>query len=115
VSVKPPKEADVQRAVIQFLELVGAVCVRCNGGAVKVEGRFVRFNRTASGSTSDVLACLPGGKFAAVEVKAARGKLTDGQGAFLDAVRRKGGLGLVVRSVAELAAALAAEGFDVGG
>jgi hypothetical protein len=105
MGVKVPREADIQRAVIAFLELRGCVVVRCNSGAVTVGDRFVRFN--SAPGCSDLLVCLPGGGFAAVEVKAPGGKLTPAQAAFLDRVRAAGGVGAVVRGIPDAEAVLA--------
>lgn len=110
MSVTRETEAATLRACLDYLKLVGALAIRANSGAVKVGGRFVRFN-SAKGC-SDILACLAG-RWVSVEVKAPDGRLTPDQGEFLDDVRRAGGVALCVRSVAELAAALTAEGFDV--
>lgn len=103
-------ERDVQRTVIDWLRLWGAVPVRVNSGATKVGKRFVRFNDEPG--CSDLLVCLPDGMFAAVEVKRPGGKLTPHQRAFLDFITSRNGLGLVVRSLDELKTALRAEGYD---
>ena len=56
---------------------------------------------------SDLIGWGPGGRFAALEVKAARGgRPTPEQLAFIDLVNRSGGIGAVVRSVEEALEAL---------
>lgn len=99
MSIKAPKERDTQKALVAYLELRGCVVIRCNSGAVKVGDRFIRFN--SAPGCSDLLICLPGGRFAACEIKTARGRLTAKQAGFLDRVRAAGGIGAVVRSVAD--------------
>ena len=114
--MKPPRERDVQRACLEWLTLWGAVAIRTNSGAMKVGGRYVRFN--SEPGCADVLACLPGGRWLSLEVKRpgrdrtapARRAL---QLAHRERVERAGGLALVVRSLDELLAALAAAGYDV--
>ncbi len=58
---------------------------------------------------SDLIGWGPGGRFAALEVKAARGRPTPEQLAFLELVRHSGGIGAVVRSVDEALAGLRAQ------
>lgn len=58
----------------------------------------VRFGKKGM---SDLLGILEGGYFLAIEVKSAKGKLTEEQENFLAMVNRFGGCGIVARSVAE--------------
>lgn len=103
-----PLESDIQRACLDLLRLVGALPIRVNSAGVKVEGRFFRAN--SEPGCSDIIACLPDGRFLACEVKRPGGKVTALQRSFLDRVTAAGGLALVVRSLDELRAALTAEG-----
>ena len=64
---------------------------------------------------ADILGCLPGGRFLAIEVKAQRGRLSPEQSAFLDKIRGLGGMALVTRGWRELDAALRREGYAVDG
>ena len=109
--MKAPRETDLVRVCLAYLRLRGVFAWRVNSGAVAGEHggkrRFVRFN--GAKGCSDVLGILPGGRFLAVETKMPGRKTTPHQQAFLDAVRAAGGLALVVRDVAELAAALDAQ------
>ena len=57
--------------------------------------------RLAAPGVSDLIGWTEGGRFVAIEVKAPRGRVTDEQKAFLDLVRRSGGLAGVARSVEE--------------
>lgn len=110
----PPKpEKAVQAELRDYLTLtLGAVVVRVNSGVMpwtdnRGRGRRVAFND--SPGCSDLIVCLKG-SFIACEVKKPGGKLTPKQAAFLDRVRKAGGLAVCVASLAELKAALAAEG-----
>lgn len=109
--MKPQLEADIQRVCLDWLRLFGAVVIRVNSGGFKVGDRFVRAN--SEPGCSDALVCLPGGLFCAIEFKRPGGKLTEKQKSFLDSVTAMDGLGIVVRSLDELRAALKAEGYKV--
>ncbi len=93
-----PSEADIQRQIIQYLELRGALVNRINSGAIKTEhGSYVRFN--SQPGCSDILACYRG-RFVAVEVKRdSKTKPRQEQIDYLESVRRAGGFGLVAWSV----------------
>ena len=56
--------------------------------------------RLAAPGVSDLIGWTHG-RFVAIEVKAPRGRLTDEQAAFIELVRRSGGLAGVARSVAD--------------
>ena len=62
--------------------------------------------RLAAPGVSDLLGWTEGGRFVAIEVKASRGRVTDEQKAFIDLVRRSGGVAGVARSVEEARAIL---------
>ena len=57
--------------------------------------------RLAAPGVSDLIGWTEGGRFVAVEVKGPRGRVTDEQAAFIELVRRSGGLAGVARSVAD--------------
>jgi hypothetical protein len=82
-------------------------------GCVKIApDRWLHFGLKGS---SDILGCLPGGRFLAVETKSLRGHLTDEQREFLQEIEHLGGLAVVVHSFRELDAALRHEGYgDLG-
>jgi hypothetical protein len=110
--MKALTETDLVRACLQLLALRKIPCWRQNTGcATFAAGGRRRFVRFSTPGASDILGVLPpAGRMLAVEVKKPGGRLTASQRQFLDAVRAAGGCALVVRSVDELIAALAAEG-----
>ena len=61
--------------------------------------------RLAAPGVSDLIGWTQG-RFVALEVKGPRGRVTDEQAAFIDLVRRSGGLAGVARSVGEAKAIL---------
>jgi hypothetical protein len=121
VGVKGTREADVLRSCLDYLRLRGVFAWRSNTTGVYDPTRKAFRSFRGLRGVSDILGVLPrtldvGGRratvgvFLAVECKAGRGKLTSDQAAFLDAVRKAGGIALCVRSVGELMEALDREG-----
>ena len=95
-----PLEADVQRAILDYLNMspLVAMAQRINSGAV-VTRHGSRFVGTAAG-TSDIIGMLVGGRFLALEVKRdAKGKVSAEQCDFISMVNDNGGLAMVVWSV----------------
>jgi hypothetical protein len=107
--LKAPKERDTQRAVIAYLKLAGVIPLRVNSGATKVGNRFIRFN--SEPGCSDIIACLPDGRFAAIEVKRPGKKPTIEQLSFLQAVEKGNGLAWVVQSVEDVRNKLTEHGY----
>lgn len=97
-------ESAVLRACLALLEVRGIMAWRNNTGALKVDGRLVRFGHAGS---SDILGILPWGRFLAVEVKApsipalgkSPGRLSRAQSVFLLEVNRSRGVGIWVCDV----------------
>ena len=66
--------------------------------------RMVRYGLCRG--SSDLIGIGPGGRFIAIEVKTATGRLSKEQAMFIELVRRRGGFACVVRSVNEAQLAL---------
>jgi len=100
-----PREQDVVRACLDMLWLRGVFAWRQNCGAFKVgRGDHKRFVRATNvNGVSDILGVLPNGRFLAVECKRQGNTPTEDQRTFLNAVNRRGGLGLVVYDADDLA------------
>ena len=123
--MKAPKESDIQKALLDWLRIHGAVAIRVNSGAFageyKGKKRFVKLNDTPG--CSDILCCWQG-RFLAVEVKRELPRTKNvallskaalrlaTQQAFLNSITRAGGIGVMVTSVAELAAHLTNVGLE---
>lgn len=110
--VAPSQETATVKAILQFLALHRIPAWRINTGAVKIERRFLRFGAVGMSDIiglrathADSLMGKPVilGRFLAIEVKAAKGKVTPAQQAFLDRVQAAGGKAFVARSVADVA------------
>ena len=72
---------------------------RQNTGAARVGGRFVRFGWPGC---PDVLGQLKDGRLLGVEVKAAKGRTSPEQVAFLERINRAGGLAFVARDLRDV-------------
>jgi len=100
--VKMRSETELVAACVATLKANGCLVWRQNsGGFTDDEGRYVAMQWGIKG-VSDIIGLLPGGRFLAVEVKWRSGALRPHQEDFLKAVNEAGGLGVVVRSIAEL-------------
>jgi len=86
---------------LQFLAFHGIPAWRMNSGAYKSQtGTFVRYGFAGC---PDIIAIVPGtGKFLAIEVKSATGKLTDEQKAFARIVNESRAYAIVARSVEDV-------------
>lgn len=106
-------EADVQRAVLDYLIWAGAIVIRVNSGAARPERAdgsrgYVPYNRwqalgldEQTAGISDVLALL-GNVFLAIEVKRPGKTATPAQLRFLAEWTARGGVGVVVDDVQQL-------------
>ena len=97
------REAQVLNAVLHYLRLLHDVgwVQRMNVGAFEADDRYLRFGWAGA---SDIIGQMRDGRFLAIECKRERGgKVTEAQQAFIDKVRRFGGVAGVVCSVDEAA------------
>jgi hypothetical protein len=97
-------EGAVVRAVTDYLDIRQILYIRNNTGVARPERKdgsrgFVRFGSVGS---ADIVCCLPGGRFCAIECKAGRGKLTPAQVEFQRNVIRQGGLHIVAYRVEDV-------------
>lgn len=108
-------EAEVLRECLRYLKAAGIFCLRMNSGAMQEGGRFVRFGTPGC---ADILAfknrtsgVLNGLGFSIsvpvrIECKSSIGKQSKAQKVFQEIVERESHRYFVIRSVAELIAAL---------
>jgi hypothetical protein len=102
-------EGLVKTAILDYLRVRGFFAWNNPSGAVEVRpGQWVRFGKVGS---TDILGCLPGGRFLAIEVKAEKGRLSGAQRDFLGAIERLGGFAMVARSFQEVDRALREAGY----
>ena len=95
-------ESELLRAILDYLAARKVFCWRNNTGAFAGEyagkKRFIRFG--AKGS-ADILGCLPGGRFLAIECKAPGKPLSDHQFRWLQRVATEGGVAMMVDDLDE--------------
>lgn len=116
--MKAPREADLQKAIIQWLELHRIFAIRTNSGAiVRVEpgGRRRVYKSNSQPGCSDILAVVPpAGTCLAIEVKRPGARTAKArrlaQESFLQAVRDRGGVALIATCVEDVSKVLQAEG-----
>jgi hypothetical protein len=102
-------EGRIKAACLRYLEKRGIRAWNNPSGAVRIApDRWVHFGRKGS---ADILGCLPGGRFLAVEVKSPGGRLSPEQKQFLAEIRDLGGLALVVWNWKEIDSALRHGGY----
>lgn len=105
------RESDIQSSIMIALSKAGCTVWRQNVGT----GWQGKMQRLSSGSvvihdprplnaglcvgSSDIIGIAPDGRFIAVEVKSKSGRVSVEQQRFINAVRRKGGIAGVARSV----------------
>lgn len=103
---KQRPEAALQAKIIKAIERAygpNVLVERTNAGmATTSAGNVINIGKAG---TSDLKVCLRG-RFIALEVKTATGKLTEKQARYLEQVKAAGGIGEVVRSVDEALAIL---------
>lgn len=97
-------EAKVTAACDAYLKSIGALVIRTNSGSWSDEQGNIIMG--AKGGTSDKTLCLPGGHFAALELKAGTNTLSAAQQAYKARVERLGGVFIEAHSAAELRAGL---------
>ena len=100
---KSSHESDVVKFAIDFLLQSGYFVWRNNTGAMPWRDRygqekFMRFGKVGS---SDILGISPAGRFVAIECKD-KSKATEKQLEFLEEIKRRGGIGLIIHSPEEL-------------
>lgn len=96
-----PREAEIQSLIVEYLEAHRFVVIRVNSGLVKRGKHFIKL---AKKGTADIVAILPPtGRVLAVECKKPGEEPRKDQLAFLESVRRVGGIGIVATGVDDVA------------
>ena len=111
MGIRKPREGDLVKQCLQWLQLHGIVAWRMNSGRLpttyKGKQRLVSFHGMPG--LSDVIGILPKGRFLACEIKQPGNSPTLLQKSFLDLVNAAGGLGICVHSLDDLIRALELE------
>lgn len=101
--MKTPLEKDIQRTILDWLQLKHIFCWRENtmGSIHNHNGRqFFRPNDMVG--KSDIIGVLPDGRFLAIEVKRKGGKVSEAQQSFISNVLGNGGVAFVAMSLEDL-------------
>lgn len=127
LSLKPPKESEIQAAILEYLKLVpGVTAWRNNTGAFvgeyKGKRRFVRFGfpgladiigwigwcgaREGASFNCSGSKTYHTARFLAIEVKRPGAQLTRAQAVFIGTVNRAGGLAIVATCVDDVVKSL---------
>ena len=94
-------EQHIQKQILEMLRWKGVFCWKNNTAGIYVKARNTYIPSHAPG-VSDILGILNDGRFLAIEVKAAIGRVSPHQQQFLDEINSRGGLAFVARSVEEV-------------
>lgn len=96
-------ESTVVTQCLEWLALRRVFAYRNNTGAVKIDGRWIRYGHPGSG---DIIGLLPDGRFLSVECKTATGKQSNAQKQFQEIIERNSGVYVLARSTSDLERAL---------
>jgi hypothetical protein len=95
------KESDIQKQILDYLKLKRVVCFKHrNVGIMKPNGSYIPLAFGEKG-ISDVIGCLPDGRFLAIEVKKPGGRPKPEQKEFIASVNRNNGVGIIAYSLDE--------------
>lgn len=96
-------EREIQNDILEWLTAQGIFCWRNNSTGLfdASSGTFRRKGKYQRLGISDILGVIHGTLFA-IEVKTAKGKLSDYQKQFLDDVSLNGGVAIVARSIEDV-------------
>lgn len=102
----PPQlsESEIKKQIMEFLWLKGVFCwINSSTGIYDPKiGKFRKSNsKFQIKGTSDILGVF-NGRALAIEVKSAKGKLSDDQDSFLTAMEMHGAIAFVARSIADV-------------
>ncbi|GMO63128.1 MAG: hypothetical protein Ta2A_10120 [Treponemataceae bacterium] len=107
--VKQTLEHEIKDAIVRYLKKQGFYVLNLASGCVKTaRGQFIRFGEKGA---ADLICCMPDGRFAAIEVKSPKGRLSPEQKQWLANIESRHGLVVVARSVEDVIVALKQNGY----
>ena len=102
-------EGRIKAACLRYLEKLGFKVWNNPSGAAQIRpGEWLHFGKKGS---ADILGCLPGGRFLAVECKTGYGRLSPEQRDFLADIKALGGLAVMAKSWQDIDQALREAGY----
>lgn len=95
------KETQLVKQIIDYLNYRGHFVQRTNSGSLRFHDANGRSNfiKLAHAGTADITGCSRNGKFLAIECKIGKNKTTDLQNAYLEEIRKRGGIAVVAYSL----------------
>lgn len=95
------KETQLVHNIIDYLNYRQYFVQRTNSGSVRFKDSSGRSNfiKLAHAGTSDITGCTPDGKFIAIECKIGRNKPTALQEAYLEEIKKRGGIAIIAYSL----------------
>ena len=106
---KEPTEKEIENSILAYLQTQKGFFWKNQSVGVwdNVRKTYRKpNNRFHINGVADVLGCLPGGKFIALEVKTKRGRATQNQKDFLQRISMLGGKAAIVKSIDDVKAVL---------
>lgn len=93
-------EAEVQKAILQYLRMRGCFVYKQNSGSFRVGDRYIAMSMVG---IADIICITHGGIYTAIEVKAPKtGVLSPAQVTFLRSVRKAGGISMVATDLSDV-------------
>lgn len=98
------KETHLVKQIVNYLNYRGHLVQRTNSGAIRFNDHAGKnhFLRLASAGTSDITGCSKDGKFIAIECKIRPNKPTPLQEAYLEEIRKRGGIAVVAYDLSDV-------------
>ncbi len=95
------KETHLVKQIIDYLNYRGHFVQRTNSGSLRFRDAAGRNNfvKLAHAGTSDITGCSRHGRFLAIECKIGKNKPTALQEAYLEEIRKRGGIAIVAYSL----------------
>ena len=106
---KEPTEKEIENSILAYLQTQKGFFWKNQSVGVwdNVKKTYRKpNNRFHINGVADVLGCLPGGKFIALEVKTKKGRATQNQKDFLQRISMLGGKAAIVKSIDDVKAVL---------
>jgi hypothetical protein len=99
------KETQLVSQIIDFLNYRGHFVQRTNSGAVRFTDANSRrhFIKLAHAGTADITGCSKDGRFIAIECKIKPNKTTPLQEAYLEEIKKRGGIAVVAYTLDDVA------------
>lgn len=110
--MKPARESEIQRAILDYLEALQVTHWRCSLGGTMVRKRgSLVFRKNTMTGFPDIAGIIPNsdGRLFVIEVKRPSGRLSPEQEKWRDSLSRRGVLYILARSVEDVKAALQPE------